>query len=243
MKSKDIINLELIDIYKELKEVVFPNELLTDLSAPILLKVGDNWSTATERILIIGQETQGWGHDGLGYSHYYDFIYRDDSIQEMMEFYELFCFAKNSSHRKSPFWRAFRQIAGKSIDEMTINSNVLWTNLIRADYKRASLLSSSENDRNIVLDGLKGLLLKEINVLQPTKVIFFTGPRYDRVLKIEFPDVTFSKYSDDLSISKLAKIIIDDSLISLRTYHPAYIQRSKQWNIIDENICKHYLMT
>jgi len=146
-----------------------------------------------------------------------------------------FCFAKHSKrNRNSPFWRAYKEVR-KAFDTTSggIETNVLWTNLYKVSNNGKSWYGKNskdgKQDRESVEKALGAVLLQEVNILKPTGIIFFTGPRYDRYLKESFKgDVTFSEVNSEYTKRQLAKIEVDVHRIPIfRTYHPNYLQRSR----------------
>jgi hypothetical protein len=54
---------ELNELYESFKSKAagMPTDLRDNLSAPLLLSVPSRWRSSAHRILIIGQQTRGWG--------------------------------------------------------------------------------------------------------------------------------------------------------------------------------------
>ena len=80
-----------------------------------------------------------------------------------------------------------------------------------------------------------GLLLKEIKILKPTSVIFFTGPHYNETLYKEFGGIVLEKFMDYETnhTAYLNHPVLPKK--SIRTYHPGYLNR-EHWNILDKII-------
>jgi len=230
---------ELKHLYQELKNIELPEDIQKSLSAPLLLSVGEQWKNSEKRILIVGQETQGWGNDEIKFGSFQSFKNRENSIEELADAYRHFCFGKNSSHNRSPFWSAYRSIAKIGNSDLKPDTNILWTNLVRCDYDGKSILTTNENLQNNVGSKFKGVLKREIEILQPTQIIFFTGPRYDRFLIDEFPDIKMEKFNNKFNERTLSKFLISNNIKSIRTYHPSFLRRSKKWDEIIEEIIKN----
>lgn len=228
--EKDV-NQKLRNLYAERRASIIPPELGLELSAPLLLKIGGKWMNSSNRILIIGQETQCWGYDPI--TKYLDFDQSESSIDELMNAYERFCFAKSSSHRRSPFWRAYRQIRKIIPGNEQFDTNIIWTNIVRAAYNGRSIFSASSNVQNVTLEAFKGWLTREIDILEPHKIIFLTGPKYDKLITSEFGEVDFKASGKTYSSRELSKFNIK-GVDAYRTYHPAYLQRANKWGIVAE---------
>jgi hypothetical protein len=70
---------------------------------------------------------------------------------------------------------------------------------------------------------------------QARRRVFFSGPRYDAALRFEFPDMKILPLPRRRPAS-VAAVINADGLPprTIRTYHPEYLQRSRQLHIIGE---------
>jgi hypothetical protein len=74
---------------------------------------------------------------------------------------------------------------------------------------------------------------EEVKILKPDIVIFFTGPIYDYALK---KIIYGSVFRDVLGHKERVLTVISHDILpkmSWRTYHPAYLQRSRKTSIID----------
>lgn len=236
---------QLIDAYNKLKsEHQLSDELAKRASAPLLLRVTQKWSSSTNRILVVGQETMGWNvkahQQQPSIYSFKDFLATESSIDLMMQEYESFAFSeREKKHRNSPFWKAFRQIRKLVDDEVSgINSPVLWTNLFRMSLDDGSVIKNGTNGEiKEIRRAAAGLLSKEINILKPTAVVFFTGPDYDYSLREEFTDVKFIKFKNHRKdrTSHLEHSALPSR--SMRTYHPGYLNRG-HLDILNEVIAE-----
>ena len=230
------MNLEasLEDVYISLREsVVIDESIQSRMSPPLLIMPSNKWFESKDRVLVVGQETLGWKQEQANINSFYDFRRTPDSIKTLQSAYVRFCFAKG--HRKnenSPFWRAYRKIrASFDASSEGIETNVLWTNLYRCSNDGKSWYGkNNEKERKLVENALREILLREIDVLKPTAIIFFTGPRYDSYLKESVDgDVVNAKIDDRFSTRQLAELRSNRlSMPIFRTYHPNYLQRAKE---------------
>lgn len=85
--------------------------------------------------------------------------------------------------------------------------------------------STSSADRCRYLQWQKGLLQTELDALQPTLIMFVTGPYYDAYLRAEFDGLTFDPLApfESRLISKLNSPALHAP--AYRTYHPGYLNR------------------
>lgn len=239
------MNAQLYDIYQDWKSSIPPEKnLYHALSAPLLLNVTSDYIVAKKKVLVIGQETFGWEWtselqarfpdypEPLPYGEVFtlhDFVFGNDSVEALMWGYREFGFAKRQPKtHSSPFWRAFRHITNVA------NVAGMWTNLSRSDFNGKSILKAPKEIRNFIASAQRKLLNAEIKILQPDFCIFFSGPIYDEFMNEVLGEVKFVNFPGN-SIRTLA-MLESESLPSrsIRTYHPGYLSRVKQWSLLDQ---------
>ncbi len=235
---------KLIQEYTKFREkAALPEALQERASPPLLINVSEAWERSNNRVLVVGQETLGWGfHDGEYYQWPYkpirsfkDFLIADNAIQAMIHGYASFEFAKHQPENyRSPFWNAYRQIRKANGDEIDgINTSVLWSNLFRMSLDGGSVIKNGTNEEvSIIRAASAGLLLEEINILKPTTVIFFTGPDYNDALYSELTGCSLGQFMDyDSSrTSYISHPVLPEK--SVRTYHPGYLNRG-HWEVVN----------
>ncbi len=227
------------------RSAAVPAALDSRLSCPLLLSVGPRWEGAARRLLVVGQETHGWDWKSGDYYPWphpplktlADFKAYDGGIQALMNGYPAFAFSKyQPANFNSPFWRAFRLFVEGISDEG--DADALWTNLFRCDLDGSSVKdTASPIEFKDILKFQQGLLTREIAVLQPTAVLFLTGPNYDRALTDEFSGITIHPALGH-SARELAQLGHPSlPTASYRTYHPNYLARdSGRWSWLNELI-------
>lgn len=199
---------DLLKMYEELKQAD-----RTDYSWPLLLHVWEEeYSNAPVKLMIIGQETNGWGAK----------LETTNDVLSSMKMYEDFNLGHNY---KSTFWQwayKINQILGNP------DSNCfVWNNILKFGKECSKgcpdwQVTNLENKYfNIIAD--------EISILEPDVCIFLTGPSYDAEIKSKFPDVELINFGDykinEVSQLKSKKL----PALSFRTYHPGYGGRYSDW--------------
>jgi hypothetical protein len=183
-----------------------------DVSRPLLLEVPPGYERAATRVMIVGQETFGWGRP------------EENTVSLLQEGYRSFDRGRSVSH--TPFWQAASTI-WRLLNPDDEQRAFLWTNLVKVDQ-------ASHRPSQRVEDAISALLLvqREIEITQPDVVVFFTGPRYDERLCKTFPNVQF------VQMSKAVARVQHPSLPvrCYRTYHPQYLRLRRQWSVLDQ-IC------
>jgi len=74
----------------------------------------------------------------------------------------------------------------------------------------------------------------EVRILDPTAVVFFTGPRYDAILRSEFPGLELNAVAGHTSrqFAEAVHPALPNS--AFRTYHPRYLRRSGKWSRVKD---------
>ncbi|MFC1999692.1 hypothetical protein ACFLXE_02905 [Chloroflexota bacterium] len=200
------------------------------LSYPLMMHVFPGYEKANPRLLVVGQETYGWGFNGkadyLGSSIWDDSIEKLDEhgsveqlVRELTGLYEGFKMAEN--YYSVPFWRAIHELH-RRLNPNCPKHGFLWTNLIKVSQSKRR---PSPKIERIVCDSFPVLLL-EIKAICPDVVVFFTGPLYDSRLEKTFDGLSMDQVNRYAKrhFSRLIHKGLPEN--SFRTYHPGYFQRS-----------------
>ena len=170
--KKESMKQQLITLYNQRKNDFknliekFPS---ADLAGPFLMSPNEKYSTQPNKLLVIGQETQGW-------------TYHTDDLELQMETYENFNLGEK--YYSSPFWNITRKL------EKVLGNNEYthaWSNLNKFDL-------NAGKPKGKYVDAIKELddiLIGEIKIVQPDICIFFTGPTHDNRLKTIFEQIEF----------------------------------------------------
>lgn len=192
---------ELLSLYtsrqKEFKSVVeaFPDD---DLAGPFLISPSSDYYAQSNRLLIIGQETNGWS-------------YHIDDFEKQMQHYA--DFNVGIEYYASPFWNITRKV------ESALNNkpySCAWTNLNKFDLDSGRPHGVHE----ATISKLDNILVSEIKVLKPDFCLFYTGPAFDYRLKSIFPDVEFIEIPG-FTLRQFCKLKHSDlPENSYRSHHP-----------------------
>lgn len=223
---------------------IFQGNLSTRLSSPLCLYVPEKWLNSENRVLIVGQETLGWGFQPGKYydwpydsiANWQDFTRVPNSVNAMVYGYRCFEFSRHQPENyRSPFWRAYRQFRralGEPADG--INTSVLWTNLFRFSLDSGSVIRGNQNEIQQIKKASQPVFIAEINILNPTAMVFFTGPNYNQILYSFFPGIKLLPFNRRNPENHAQIAHANLPKLAWRTYHPAYLSRSKQWDVIEE---------
>jgi hypothetical protein len=233
---------ELLELYRRIvsRAAQLSPELRGRLGCPFFPLPRDGWQHAKRRIVLVGQDP----HDhGFNSGEHYPWPHPDlwsldealacpDCVQALTWAYKTHTSEIPSPYRPSPFTMAFDQFTSHAScngDAEVVSTNVFRCALyIDEQPNSKSPLNGTESERVQIMDWQRGCLREEITILDPTSVVFFTGPLYDEVLRDEFPGVEFTAYDDRPSRQFACVTHAHLPVRSFRTYHPGYLVRSRQ---------------
>lgn len=183
----------------------FPND---DLAGPFLLSPNELFTKQKNRLLIIGQQTNGW-------------TYYLDDIEKQMQTYENFNLGEQ--YYSSPFWNVIRKIESAFGNE---EYSCAWTNINKFDLDG----NRPYGDYEIEISKLDSILVDEIDILNPDICIFFTGPSFDQRIKDIFKGVSFENVNnwDNRKLSQLKHEKLP--ILTFRTYHPKSLRMNQLEN-------------
>jgi hypothetical protein len=180
----------------------FPGQ---DVAGPLLLSPSEKYQQQARKLLIVGQETKGWG-------------YYADNIEAGMRHYEEFNVGQG--YYSSPFWNVTRKV-----ERLLRNQeySCAWTNISKFDveHKRAS------GEQLAAISEIDSLLIKEIEIIQPDIVLFYTGPDFDsRIVKL-FPGIRMEQVPgfDLRQVARLRHKLLPG--MAIRSCHPNSLRLRK----------------
>ena len=192
---------ELFSLYttrqKDFKKVVerFPED---DLAGPLLMSPNPDYYTSPNKLLIVGQETNGWS-------------YHIDDIAKQMTTYENF--NVGVEYYASPFWNITRKVENVLGNKP---HSCAWTNLNKFDLDAGRPHGEYES----AISKIDDLLLSELNILKPEFCLFYTGPSFDYRLRKIFQDIEFIEIPNftKRQFCKLKHPALPEN--SYRSHHP-----------------------
>ena len=208
-----------------------PIRLARKASAPLLLDPHERWLRAEVKLLVVGQETLRWHAGEIRTFH--DFSGSTEGVATMRELYRQYRLGRDNPKLNSAFWRGFRTLDGAVNRAVKpASDSALWTNIFKVNVSGSVMTNCTRAEIARIHRAQAGLLRHEIEVLKPDVVVFFTGPRYDCAIRTEFDGVEFRPFGK-APVSTLA-ILRAPGLPAktLRSYHPEYLQRSRQFHQI-----------
>lgn len=216
----------LVEIYQkwaiELSNVVLLDNHET-YSHPYYLHIPDNWFDSKYRLLIVGEE--GYGEKQFDTSIADAQAFNRDYLKSQLGLPN----PRNFTRSSSAFWRRIRVIA-RSLEGTPFS--MTWTNLDKIHRSGRGNCKLRKSDRVALHTTPIKILSEEINILQPTHVIYFGW--YGISLESELPEVYKILYpagSRDNSMWKGGEInpIKINNVCHVFTYHPNWGQRIKNY--------------
>lgn len=201
------------------------------VSAIAAVRIPEEWARSQRRVLMLGQET---GALEFSLEEMRD---KADGIEEIASSYQWFDFAEGKAQRSSPFWRAHRRLAHDLEGDQY--RAVMWSNLVKVQ----SALETGSGIHQVdsaklgdVVDWQADVVRAEIRDISPDGIALFTGPNYDWIIQRVFPGAKLRALEgSSASVRAIAQVSHPDlPKKTVRTYHPAYMQRSGQMGLLDE---------
>ena len=208
------------------------NNMELDISDPFFTGVSDEYEKADKRIMIVGQETDGWDvypHDCqieksqqnvIDYLRYQLHYSNDEKLIE-----------KFKKRNTSQFWNFFRAISKDGIVPCWNNIDKAQRN-INGKTKALTVEIECELNKNLP-NSNKTIFQREIEITKPDVIVLITGPNYYITMetamnlkKNTLEDFRPSIQNSCVDISSIANFGIP----TFWTYHPTYISRNKYLN-------------
>lgn len=170
------------------------------LSGPLLIHIPESYFQQKTKLMVVGQQTAGWERGG---------------IDDLLKCYKDFNLGEK--YKPTPFWNMIRKMETiLSIEPYAI----IWSNLNRCDYNRKRPPRKIEKQMPFSSE----MLLKEIEILKPDIVWFFTGPSFDEKLDRIFPGIQYQEIAcfPKRAAAKLLHEKLPEK--SYRSYHPMYLR-------------------
>lgn len=185
-----------------------------------------NYNKMKYKILIVGQENDGWG-------------FQNEAILSM---YDTLDFLDSKDYNDMRPFFSFPYSFCKSINNLedikdSKKTYFTWVNLREFSFNEAPKTSLGKEAQSII-DNEFNILEEEIKIINPDIVLFLTGPNYDNYIKNQLKGVEF-KTVENYHIRQFARVE-HKSLPknSFRIYHPLYLRYKKLENEYLERLKK-----
>jgi hypothetical protein len=187
------------------------------VSAPYLAWAHPDYEQAGVRLVVVGKETNGWGGADL------TGLTPGDAVDTLMGEYRRFALGSHYRGRVS-FWTPVHELYrmlnpdGPALGFVALNASVVDEDGQTPEIGLAEAITRTR------------LLPEAIRILEPTVVVFHTGPQYESWLDLWFPGLERDGGNElaRLSAGGLPPL-------TFRTYHPRYLNyRSRRSAVYGE---------
>jgi hypothetical protein len=199
---------ELLNVYNErLPDLLHIQETFKDddISAALLMSPNEKYAKQPVRLMIVGQETYGWGAED------------PEKCEYMMAMYEDFDLARIHPYKKAPFWSMTRKLEAALGND---HYSCAWTNISKYDQA----CGRPDKAHEAVFSTVDNLLVDEIRIVKPKVCVFFISYLFDYRLKNIFNEIEFIKV-DGFEEKVLCQVKHPNlPELTFRTYHPRYLR-------------------
>ncbi len=209
------------DVYEEYFKELYekcPEFKSENYSCPYFMQFPTGWFNAENRIMIIGEEGYGIKPNGtvnvetaMAEMMEFNFEYMRDQLQKG----DMYKYKRNNS----AFWRRIRNIS--DLDSKAVFA---WTNIDKIHGLKPNKCKLSDEDRKKLHSISTKVLAKEIEIFEPTMIIFFGW--YGISLKHEWKeafDLLYPNGDNDNSLWK-KKVVYKkiNGIDTIFSYHPSW---------------------
>lgn len=189
---------------------------------PFLIVEPKDYYNKSKKVMICGQETQGWGNE-------FDDHPESATIEALLNLYDGFV---NFGGYNSPYWQFIN-----SLKKACPDVGFVCNNIVKIGKKYGSGCDDTINELSLKYFPV---IHEEISILRPDVILFLTGPKYDVRIKKALGDFSIKPVGN---LNKFDCIsFLDKSLpLAYRCYHPRYLRISKQENEVRSFLIENVL--
>ncbi len=211
-KLKNLYESKWPALYNEYSQIYSEKSFESKPTNPYLISVDDDYENSDIKIMIFGQETNGWYEE------------EDESIRAIQSHYDKWVHKKECFSYGGHFWNGVRILLDR-FKERYQNKKIsfLSNNIIKIGRSEGKGFPPDyiyEMER-VHFDVIK----EELKIVQPNVVLFLTGPNYDSVIEDCFGKLEYTAL-EPFSTRQLASVKIENVDSAFRTYHPNYLFRN-----------------
>lgn len=198
------------------------------LTNPLFIVPCDDYLNAKTKIMFFGQETNNWlieDHDGLFGAE----------IDDLFDLYDDFYNMKKCFNYGKPFWNTIKKWIDSLNKANTDQFGYIYNNLVKIG--RCGIGFPETHYKDFIRPLLNELVSKEIEILKPDILLFFTGPNYDFIIDDIFSNPQRNSISGFIE-REFCELQIKNIKLAVRTYHPGYLNRNNRNRPISEYINK-----
>ena len=181
---------------------------------PFLIVEPSDYRDKTKKVMICGQETQGWGNE-------FDDCPETATMEAILRIYAGFVNEKGGYN--SPYWQFIN-----SLKKACPDVGFVCNNIVKIGKKYGPGCDDQINDLTLKYFPV---IPEELAILKPDVILFLTGPNYDWRIRKTLGNFK-TKQIDN--INRFEEIIFDDSSLpkAFRCYHPRYLRQCGQEKMV-----------
>jgi hypothetical protein len=209
-----------VNLGKAMKPIIEDDTYAVKPTYPLLLSTYKHvdtsfWEQADVRVMIFGQEPNGWGADGEESKIFNATI---DPIKVFDTYRDWYFWSKRGGY----FWNGFKLFA-KKLQEKYPDKKIdfLWNDIVKIGKDCGAGLPP-EYIYNVEKEHFF-VVQEEVNLLKPDIILFLTGHGYDNKIEDKFGKVSFTPISTTYDEWLLAKVSLPNVPFAYRTNHPRYM--------------------
>lgn len=172
---------------------------------PFLIVEPSGYQERAKKVMICGQETQGWGNE-------FDDRPESATLEAILNIYAGFV---NRGGYNSPYWQFIN-----SLKRACPDVGFVCNNIVKIGKKHGP---GCDNQINELTLKYFPVIPEELNILKPDLILFLTGPNYDWRIRKTIGDF---KTKNIGNIKRFDEIIFHNPLLpkAFRCYHPRYLR-------------------
>jgi hypothetical protein len=192
-----------------------------NLSQPQLMVIPQSYLDSEVRLMIVGQESGGWGDPSWDASS-------DEGRALLLSDYTGFNLALGTRWHSSPFWQGAYRIRDLLNPAGPANC-FLWSNLVPVSENQGNGKFGHPSDEVAKTATALRLLQTEIEVARPDIIVFFTGASHDYLIRSAFPEAQIVDLGEGVAEIKG----LSTGSVAYRCEHPHTLRMRKHSSVID----------
>jgi hypothetical protein len=192
-----------------------------DLSQPQLLVIPQSYMDSEIRLMVVGQESAGWGEPSWDASS-------DEGRARLLSDYTAFNLALGNRWHTTPFWQGAYRVRDL-LNPGGAANGFLWSNLVPVSESQGNGKYGHPSDEVAKAATAMGLLQIEMEVARPDVVAFFTGVSHDHLLRSAFPEAQLVDLGEGIAEVKG----IPSGSVAYRCEHPRTLRMKKHSSVLD----------
>ena len=192
-----------------------------DLSQPQLMAIPQSYLDSEFRLMIVGQESNGWGDPLWDASS-------DEGRALLLNDYTGFNVALGSRSHTTPFWQGAYRIRDL-LNPAGPANGFLWSNLVPVSEKQGNGKFGHPSDEVARTATALRLLQTEIEVARPDVIVFFSGVTHDHLIRSAFPEAQIVDLGEGVAEIKG----LPSGSVAYRCEHPRTLRMNRHSSVID----------